>query len=318
MKVFITGGSGFLGKEFIKILKEINIPYINFDLRPSEGDIYHVQGDIRKVDDIRKSIEDCNSIVHLAAEHRDDVSPLSLYDEVNIHGTKNICQVASEKKIKMIVFTSSVAVYGFAKTQCDENGKIDYFNDYGRTKYAAEQVLNSWVNEKKDDRSLTIIRPTVIFGYGNRGNVYNLIHQIASNKFLMIGNGKNKKSLAYVENVASFIHKILDNPKCGSEVYNYVDNPDFNMHDLVDLIRNTLNLKPKYNLNVPYPIGLFAGYILDIFAKIINKKLPISSIRVKKFCMNTSFSSQKMQEIFDPPNKLKDALIRTIQSEFLK
>ena len=317
MKVFVTGGSGFLGKELIKILKDYDIPYINFDLKPSKDDANYVKGDIRSIDAIRNCIDDCNTIVHLAAEHRDDVNPISLYDEVNVNGTKNICQVASEKGINNIIFTSSVAVYGFAKIKCDENGKIDYFNDYGRTKYAAEKALNSWVNGQKDSKNLTIIRPTVIFGHGNRGNVYNLVNQIASNKFLMIGGGKNQKSLAYVENVAAFIHKILDNPILGNEVYNYVDTPDFNMNDLVALIRDTLKLKSNYNLKIPYPVGMFAGYLFDMVARMLNKKLSISSIRVKKFCMDTSFSSKKMQKIYNPPYKLKEALIKTIQSEFL-
>ena len=52
---------------------------------------------------------------------------------------------------------------------------------------------------------MTIIRPTVIFGEKNRGNVYNLLKQIASGKFLMIGKGQNRKSMAYVGNVVAFI-----------------------------------------------------------------------------------------------------------------
>ena len=59
-------------------------------------------------------------------------------------------------------------------------------------------------------RSLVIIRPTVIFGEGNRGNVYNLFRQIADRRFLMFGDGENKKSMAYVGNVAEFICHLLE------------------------------------------------------------------------------------------------------------
>ena len=57
--------------------------------------------------------------------------------------------------------------------------------------------------------SLIIVRPTVIFGEGNRGNVYNLFKQIASNKFLMVGDGNNKKSLAYIGNVVAFWQRVF-------------------------------------------------------------------------------------------------------------
>ena len=112
-------------------------------------------------------------------------------------------QVCDEKKIKKIIFTSTVAVYGFAKAGTDESGEIDPFNEYGRTKFEAEKIFLYWYHQ--GERSLIIVRPTVVFGDGNRGNVFNLFNQIANNKFLMIGDGQNKKSMAYVENVVAFL-----------------------------------------------------------------------------------------------------------------
>jgi nucleoside-diphosphate-sugar epimerase len=104
--------------------------------------------------------------------------------------------VAEEKGIKTIVFTSSVAIYGFAPLGTDESGEINYFNDYGRTKYEAELVYKAWYEKDPENRKLVIVRPTVVFDEQNRGNVYNLLRQIASGKFMMIGNGENRKSMA--------------------------------------------------------------------------------------------------------------------------
>ena len=76
--------------------------------------------------------------------------------------------------------------------------------------------------DDKFNRSLFIIRPTVIFGDGNRGNVYNLFNQIASGRFLMIGRGENKKSMAYVANVAAFPETcIVSEENYG--LFNYLD-----------------------------------------------------------------------------------------------
>ncbi len=156
-----------------------------------------------------RTLKSGDVIISLAAEHRDDVTPKSLYYDVNVTGAENVCKVAEEKRINKIIFTSSVAVYGFALIGTDETGALNPFNEYGRTKMLAEEVYKKWQEKEHDKRTLVIIRPTVVFGEGNRGNVYNLLKQIASGRFVMVGNGKNVKSLAYVENVAAFIEYSL-------------------------------------------------------------------------------------------------------------
>ena len=108
------------------------------------------------------------------------------------------------------------------------------FNEYGRTKFVAEQKLRAW--HANSENALIIVRPTVIFGEGNRGNVYNLLNQIASGRFLMVGKGKNKKSMAYIGNVIAFLEVCIStDQKYG--VFNYVDTPDLAMDQLVSQVR---------------------------------------------------------------------------------
>jgi len=256
------------------------------------------------------------------------VTPKSLYDEVNVEGAKNVCKVAEEKGIKRIIFTSSVAVYGFAEANTDENGKFAPFNDYGRTKMLAEQVYKNWYEKEPNKRCLVIVRPTVVFGEQNRGNVYNLLNQIAKGRFIMIGNGQNKKSMAYVENVAAFLEHCLSFGP-GLHIYNYVDKPDFTMNELVHTVRHILSphfvsvhLRSVHfvggiNLRIPYPLGYLAGKLFDLASLITGKKFPISSIRIKKFCSTTQFETSVSKTGFIPPVPLKEGLTRTIRYEFL-
>nr|WP_269763662.1 NAD-dependent epimerase/dehydratase family protein [Treponema vincentii] len=254
--------------------------------------------------------------MNLAAEHRDDVEPKSLYDAVNVDGAENVCKVCTEVGIKRIIFTSSVAVYGFAPLNTNETGKINYFNDYGRTKWLAEGKYRDWLNTDKSN-SLTIIRPTVVFGEQNRGNVYNLLRQISSGFFPFIGNGKNKKSMAYVENIAAFIEFSLNNPS-GEHLFNYIDKPDFDMNSLTTEVYSILGKQNHKIFHWPYWLGYFGGLCFDLLAKITGKKLAISSIRVKKFCANTLFDSINIQKTgFKPPVLLKDGLYNTIKYEFI-
>ena len=235
-KIAILGGAGFLGTRFANRLEQSTYDFGIYDIDISNGST--VFADVEDSSSL-EAIKDCSVIVNLAAVHRDDIKPISRYDDVNVNGAINVCNIARKYGIKKIIFTSSVAVYGFAKANTDENGDHNYFNDYGRTKHLAELIYKEWYDEDPDDRMLVIVRPTVIFGEGNRGNVFNLLSQIAKHRFIMFGKGDNKKSMAYVENVAAFIEYCLS-LKPGKDIYNYIDKPDFDMNSLVSETRYIL------------------------------------------------------------------------------
>ena len=274
-------------------------------------------GDVRLVQQLRDAIPSGAALINLAAEHRDDVRPLSLYYEVNVDGARNICTVAREKGVQTIIFTSSVAVYGFAPIGTDETGVIRPFNDYGRTKHLAEQVFRSWQAESPLDRSLVIIRPTVVFGERNRGNVYNLLRQIASGRFLMVGDGRNRKSMAYVENVAAFIEHCLGLGP-GAHLYNFIDKPDFSMNSLVSHVMKILGGSGRIGVRLPFSVAYLAGRCVDAVAAISGRRFAISAIRVRKFCSDSLYGTAVDKTGFVSPVPLEEALRRTVVYEFLE
>ena len=199
----------------------------------------------------------------------------------------------------------------------NETGKIAPFNDYGRTKWEAEQVYKEWYAEDPENRTLVIIRPTVVFGERNRGNVFNLLKQIASGKFVMVGDGLNRKSMAYVENVAAFLEYSMSF-KPGVHIYNYIDKPDFSMNQLVGHVNKLLGRSPDIKFRMPYFVGLSIGKLFDLVAKLTGRKFPISSIRVKKFCANSVYESAISKTGFIPPVNLMDAIEKTVRYEFIE
>jgi nucleoside-diphosphate-sugar epimerase len=234
-----------------------------------------------------------------------------------VQGAVNVCNAARKYSISKIIFTSSVAIYGFASADTSESGEPNYFNDYGRTKYLAEGVYKEWQAEDSQNRTLVIVRPTVIFGEGNRGNVYNLFKQIAARRFVMFGHGKNKKSIAYVENVAAFL-EYCSSFEPGLHIYNYIDKPDFDMNTLVSMVRKTLFGKDNVGLRLPGFLGMVIGYLADTVAKVIGRSLPVSSIRVKKFMSTSQFSSSVSETQFVAPVCLEEGLEKTLRYEFLE
>jgi nucleoside-diphosphate-sugar epimerase len=314
-KITVIGGSGFVGTNLCRQLSLKQQDFEIIDLKMSNQFPEKCKiADVRDPDTLRKTITG-NVVVNLAAVHRDDVRDKSEYQRTNVDGAETVASVCQEKGIDKIVFTSTVAVYGFAKPGTDESGAINPFNEYGRTKFEAEEKLRQW--HAKGKNSLIIVRPTVIFGEGNRGNVFNLLNQIASGKFLMVGKGENKKSMAYIGNIVAFLETcIATEQKYG--LYNYVDTPDLTMNELVSQVRAKLNGKTGVGPRLPYWLGIILGHVADIVATISRKNLPISSIRIKKFTSPTEFQSAKGKlDNFQAPFSLSDGVQRTLQSEFM-
>ena len=314
MKTLIVGGSGFVGSHLLSNVNKLNFHNLDKKLSPFHSDITEYC-DIRNIDQLIIP-KGTTSLVLLAAEHRDDVSPTSMYYDVNVQGTINVLNTMDKYGVKNLIFTSSVAIYGLNKIKPDENHTQDPFNHYGKSKWEAELVIKEWYEKEPNNKSITILRPTVIFGERNRGNVYNLLKKISSGKFLMVGKGKNKKSMAYVGNIVAFIKNRLEKNELGYNVFNYTDKTDFSMIQLTQLIEKKMNSKiPK--LRIPFWLGMVAGFGFDLMSLVSKKKLSLSSVRIKKFCATTQFDSSKVHDIFKAPYSLSEGLDRTLEHEFI-
>ncbi len=313
MTIAIIGGSGFLGTSLCRILKDNDKSFINHDIEESLN--FPNNYEYFSVHDKASNLSDkFDTIINLAAVHRDDEKKED-YKKVNVEGARNICNLASEKSINKIIFTSTVAIYGFSNDPIDEDFDPNPFNEYGRSKLQAEEIYKEWQREDPINRSLVIIRPTVIFGEKNRGNVFNLIKQIKSKFFVMIGDGNNIKSMSYVENVAQFLYQCLE-LKEGLYIKNYVDKPDLRTKDIVKIVQKSLSIKGFKKFYLPVTLGLFAGILVDLFSLLTGKKFPISLIRIKKFTSNTIINSNNNFFDFKPPVNLETALKKTITYEF--
>lgn len=318
MKVALIGASGFVGTRLLSLLREDNkYELTNIDLLPSHffNDITII-GDVREQAQMDEKLAGFDCVVLLAAQHRDDVSPISLYYDTNVEGMKVTLNAMEKNGISRLVFFSSVAVYGLNKDNPDESFTPDPFNHYGKSKWQAEQVLQDWYKTHQD-WNVNIIRPTVIFGERNRGNVYNLLKQISSGRFLMVGKGNNVKSMAYVGNVVAFVKFMIENVKEGYNVFNYIDKPDMTMNELVPHVGKVLG-KQIPAIHFPYCLGMLGGKCFDLLAWVLRRKLAISSVRVKKFCATTQFDASKVADSgFVPPYSLAEGLTRTLEFEFV-
>lgn len=317
MEVLVTGGSGFIGTRLVEVLLEQQHEVKIFDKRPSETypDLVTI-GDVRDKDALIEACIGMDIIYNLAAEHADNVRPISLYTDVNVGGAENVVAAAQANDIKRMVFTSTVAIYGRHQINPDESFEAQPSSEYGITKYEAEKIFVKWA-EQDPECSLTIVRPAVVFGERNIGNVRRLMEQIATKKFVIVGSGKNEKSMGYVGNISLLLaSKATAEPSI--DIYNFAGKPDLSTERIVDIITDELKISHKFP-HVPEWAVLIVGYMFDMLSRITGKKFPISSVRIKKFTADTIVSTDKLLKSgFVEKFDLEEGLRRTIRYEFKK
>lgn len=299
--IFFTGASGFIGSHFHEVIPQNRI--INFDkIEPLfSNNAKYIKGDIRNIDELDKAFSDnkCDTIVSLAAEHKDFGISESEYFLTNELGTENICKMATKYNINKIVFYSSVAVYG-GNTEPSSEEMIPKPNfPYGKSKLAGEKKLIEWVAEN-NSRSVVIFRPAVVYGERNVANMFRLIMQIKIGRFFNIGKGDNVKSIAYCKNLVDATIFAMEKMKPGIEVFNYADSPQLTSREIANTIANSLGKKEP--LTLPYFLVYLMGIPFDIMIKITGKDLPISTKRIKKLCTETRHEAFKILEYGFKPN----------------
>ena len=311
--VVLLGGAGFVGRRLATRLAVL--PQWQVRVADLTGSDWH--SDVTIPATLIEPLRGADWVINLAAVHHDNVRPTSRYYEVNVDGAAHICQACRDLGISRQIFVSSVAVYGDTEGElATESRPHAPFNDYGKSKSEAESVYRQWGREDAQ-RTLVIVRPTVIFGENNRGNLYNLMQSIARKNFKMVGDGHVVKSIAYVENVAQFLVHLMEQPHSNEAVYNYADKPDLTTLQIVQTVREELGLAEQRLPTAPYWLAYACGLLLDGIRKMVPVPTEISAQRVRKFCTATPIDAARaFASGYCAPIPVSQGLRQTVRSEF--
>lgn len=304
----LIGGSGFIAMHLREKLASDRVLII--DTKPPKNirsnESYKLV-DIREIFELNDFSKKYELIVHhLAAVHFDFQTD---FYETNVEGTKNVMEAFST--CRKWIFYSSVATYGDSTLTRDESSRQDPANDYGKSKLLMEKAIFEKIRSKSLKGKIVIVRPGVVYGEWNFGNVFNLMW--LSSRYFPIGLSSNPvKSMAYVNNLVSSTLFALEKAKDGTPlVYNYVDYDQLGTKDLLRLIGKANGSKPVF---IPFSIVLGISHILNLPFKLIGKDFLASPMRVKKFAQPTHFKADKIRELgFVQPVKPEEAVKRTIK-----
>lgn len=296
MRACITGATGFIGYQLCQRLLAAGHEVRGLDLIRPEGDQKlsdFVHGDLRDPAAVRRAIAGADAVFSLAAAHHDFGIDQKTYFDVNEAGSQVLCDELDRAGIRKVCWYSSCAVYGDCPAPRHEGATPRPSGPYGASKLAGEEVFRAWA-EKGDGRSALVIRPTITFGPSNVANMYSLIRQIASGRFVIAGQASNYKSLSYVENLLDATLFLWERSALGFELFNFVEKPDLTSREIAQAVADALG-KTSPGPTLPMPVVLALALPFDAFTAITGKDLGVRSMRVRKlFSQETRFEADKI------------------------
>ena len=293
----VFGGSGFIGGHFANFLVSHGIVDSVFlaDINPVRTDIVIQDSRIRYAKiDVRDSPIDWDLpksvflIANFAAIHREPGHLLEEYYETNLPGADNVCAWAEQVGCNNIIFTSSIAPYGPTEQPKTEESIPTPNSAYGGSKLAAEKIHLGW-QRAGAGRKLVIVRPGVVFGPGEGGNVTRLVQATLRRYFLYMGNRQTRKAGGYVKELGNTMFWALDKipAQGGKFLYNFTMSKAPTVEEYVDTTCRVAGVK-RFVPSVPHTFLLAVSYVIDAIARPFGIKQPISPVRIRKLVRSTN------------------------------
>ncbi|MGO4517996.1 NAD-dependent epimerase/dehydratase family protein [Terriglobus sp. 2YAB30_2] len=309
----IFGGNGFIGTHTALTLLAAdprNTIYL-VDIRPprtegyarpivealSSGRAVFVQHDVRQPmpTDLLPQAE---IVFNFAAIHREPGHAAPEYFETNLLGAEHVCDWATRTSSRKIIFTSSISPYGPSESRKDERSIPTPESPYGSSKLAAEKIHLAWL-AGDSARRLVIMRPGVVFGPGEGGNVTRLVRSLVKGYFVYMGNRDTIKAGGYVKELCQvmlFAMAYLQEHQQSFLLLNFSFGPTPKLQDFVRAIQKTVGLK-RSPLSVPRSLLLGVSYPVSTLASAFGIKTPINPVRVRKLFRSTNVYPMRLEEL---------------------
>lgn len=318
-QVLITGATGFVGQ----VLRE-HISKKNFEIKvvtrqPQKLSCPTINvGQINGLTDWKPALEGVEVVIHLAAyahvTQRSQINTDTNY-ETNVLGTENLVKHCISANVKQFIFISSIgAVASFSNKPITEESPCIPDTIYGKSKLEAEKDLIYLT--KNTDLTYTIIRPPLVYGRGNPGNMARLQKLIRRNISLPFAKIANQRSFIYVDNLVDAIITCIHHPKAHNQTFLVSDGQDLSTPELISKIAYH-SQQSCHQLAVPIPFLKAAGYFGDLWEAITRRPIPLNSDTIAKLISSLTIDSSKIRQVLDwhPPYTIDQGLSKVFQQE---
>jgi nucleoside-diphosphate-sugar epimerase len=325
--IVVFGGTGFIGTHFAQqclqngqaqkiVLVDHNpprkAPYTRvLQEALSAGSVEFLSWDVRKPIPVNLIPRKIDLICNFAAVHREPGHHPREYYETNISGAENVCAWAQTVGCGKMVFTSSISPYGPSEEMKDEDTLPVPETPYGGSKLVAEKIHVAWQAASPQHR-LVIVRPGVVFGPGEGGNVTRLLRSLIKGYFVYLGNRETRKAGLYVKELVRIIEFGLTyQEETGTPIVllNAGMNPPPRMEDFVVAIRKVAEVK-REPISIPRAALLGVSYPIDAVARTFGIKQPVSPVRVRKLFRPTYVVPKRLVQLgYDWKYSLESAFV---------
>ena len=257
----ITGGSGFVGKSLIKLIKEQDISYRSFVRKPCSDKSSYTIGDISSDTDWYEALSQTSVLIHLASVAHGNAQSVLDYEKVNFLGTLNLAKQAAEAGVKRFIFISSIGVLGNSSfdDKFTENSMPNPNNHYTKSKFEAEKALVEL--SVSTNMEVVIIRPPLVYGKNAPGNFGLLQKLVGYFPILPFGSINNKRNIISVDNLVDFILVCAYHPKASNKTFLIAESESLSIKDITN---NIAAAKRKKLIQLPVPkwLMLYVGKLL--------------------------------------------------------
>lgn len=292
--LLITGCSGFVGKNLLPYLENSNFKLFRVSLKF----------------DTKPNLANMDSIIHLAGKAHDlkNVSEPDEYYAINFDLTKEIYDLFLKSEAKKFIFISSVkASADGVEGTLTESDIPDPKTHYGKSKLLAEEYIRN--QPLSQGKFFYILRPCMIHGPGNKGNL-NLLYKIISKGIpYPLASFENKRSFLSIENLCFVIRELLERDDIPSGVYNVADDETLSTNELIKLIAGASNRKPK--------LWKISPVLIKSIAKLGDfLKLPLTTERLNKLTESYVVDNTKIRHALGKefPVQAREGILKTIKS----
>lgn len=319
MKVFVTGGTGFVGGAVVRRLVEAGhqvraLVRPTSDLRQLEGlPVERLVGDLSNYDSLRRGAEGCDWVFHVAALYSYWGHSWEAFYQTNVEGTRRVLQAAGEAGVGRIVYTSSIAALGFNRdgTPASEDTPVilaDKIGHYKRSKFLAEEVARDFARQ---GLPVVIVNPAAPVGVGDykptpTGQM--IVDFLNGRMFGYIDAGLN---IVDVEDVAEGHLLAAQRGRVGERYI--LGGENLTLKQVLDILAEVSG-RPRVRLRIPYAVALAWSYVDVALARLNPHHIPSATPEKVRVSRQYEFydSSKAMRELGYRPRPAREALRKAV------
>lgn len=320
MRVLITGGTGFIGSRLalrcaergdeVRVLAQENTDAESSNRAELTDAGVEIQlGSVTDPERVRQAMEHIDVAFHLAAaQHEMNVSDERFY-AVNVEGTRNVLDAASDAGVRRVVHGSTIGVYGQPNGVLDEDSPVDPDNIYGITKLEGERLALSW----SDDVTVVAIRIPEVYGPGDR-RLLKLFKAIDRGAFFMIGPGRNLHHLVYVDDLVDGLLAVAGSSDTPGELFLLAGPAPVSTDRMALAVADAVG-RPGPKFRAPLWPFVILATAMEVTLRPLGIQPPLHRRRLDFFRKSFELSSAKAERVFgfSPSVEFEEGARRTAE-----